>query len=217
MGVLTQAYPVPAFTTPQQKRRYLSKAKELLRQAGCRIEKGKLIHPLTQKPFMFQIMITRTEEEKLALELKRNLKTLGINVSVQIVDETQYWARTADFDFDMVIFLWSGSLSPSGGVLVNRWGTASMDRKGSLNYMGCSEPAIDAICGQINQARTWEQLATGTKALDRVLLWGHYVIPLFHDDKNRVAIWDKFGYPKFNPKMGLSTTAWWSKKSKPKS
>ena len=211
--VFTQPYKPPSFNTSQEKRQSLTQAKNLLKKAGCVLKRGKLIHPLTQKPFKFEMLITRTEEEKLGLALQRDLKQLGIEMTLKTVDEPQYWARTTSFDFDMVIFLWSGSFSPSGGVLLNRWGTPSASRKGSLNYMGCKDPVIDSLCGQVNKAQTWEELATATKALDRVLLWGHYVIPLFHDTKNRVAVWDKFRYPKFDPLVGISTTPLWSKEA----
>lgn len=214
--VMTQSYTLPTFTTPLERRKTLAQAQKLLKQAGCVMKNGKLIHPLTHKPFKFQIMITRVEEEKLALAFKRDLKPLGIDVSVQLVDEPQYWARTQKFDFDMVIFLWTGSFCPSSGVLLNRWGTQSATQEGSLNYMGCAESAIDALCGEVAKAQTWDDLKIATKSLDRVLLWGHYVIPLFYDKKNHIAIWDKFGYPEFNPLVGLTTTTWWFKEARQK-
>lgn len=209
--VFGPAFQPPVFKTPQEKRKAIAKAKKLLKAAGCTLKKGVLYHPATQKPFEFDIMITRTAEEQLALALQRDLKNLGIKLHIRKVDEAQYWARTTKFDFDMVIFQWAGSLSPSGGVLLNRWGTKSVNRKGSLNYMGVNNPAIDILCTHISRANSLDELKTAIHALDRLLIWSYFVIPLFHDNKNRMAIWDKFGYPVFNPLIGITTSTWWTK------
>lgn len=212
--VFTHAYVLPFFKTYGEERQAMRHARTLLKQAGCREDKGHLIHPTTGKPFVFKIMVMREEQEKLALALQRNLKrSLGIHMHVCPVDEAHYWRHANTLDFDMIIFHWSSSASPSGDVLLNRFGTKSCDRPGSLNYMGAKNPAIDLLCHHVSKATTLKTLQTALKALDRVLLHEHFVIPLFYGNKNYVAMWDKFGFPDFDPQVGLMTLNWWTKAS----
>lgn len=208
--VFTKAY-APTCTSKTPLRQGLRQAKALLKQAGWVMKKGKLLDPKTGKPLIFEILLTLPEEEKIALAFARNLKTLGVTLRISTVDSAEYWTRVARFDFDMIHFQWSGSKTPSGGVLAGRWGTQSFERSGSLNYMGANDPAIDILSEHVNQARTREELQTALRALDRVLLWGHYVIPLFHDHKTRVAHWDKFEYLTHDPEVGITYIQWWSK------
>ncbi|MFM6346612.1 MAG: hypothetical protein ACKPFK_15890, partial [Dolichospermum sp.] len=104
---------------------------------------------------------------------------LGISMSVRFLDDVQYWRRVGTFDFDMIQFTWGSSLSP-GNEQFNRWGTKSRNREGSLNYAGASHPAIDAMIDWMLSARSREEFVEATRALDRVLLSGFYVIPLFN-------------------------------------
>ncbi|NQV56015.1 MAG: ABC transporter substrate-binding protein, partial [Rhodospirillales bacterium] len=194
-------------------RKNLRQGRKLLQQAGWNIKDGKLVHAKTGKPFQFEILLISPAFERVVLPFKRNLKRLGIEVSVRTVDTAQYRKRTDDYDFDMVVASFGQSLSP-GNEQQSYWGSAAAKRSGSLNLMGISDPVVDELIEGIIQAPDRESLIARTRALDRVLLWGHYVVPHWHIRSFRIAYWDKFGRPKVTPKYGLGFNSWWVDQTK---
>jgi microcin C transport system substrate-binding protein len=134
-------------------------------------------------------------------------------VSVRLVDPVQYENRLRQWDFDITIATWPQSLSP-GNEQRGFWGTPAADAPGSRNLIGIKNGAIDALIDRMVFARSRMELVAATKALDRVLLWNHYVVPQWTTDKLRTARWDRFGRPETMPKYGIDafpTTWWWGR------
>jgi microcin C transport system substrate-binding protein len=127
---------------------------------------------------------------------------------VRTVDPAQYQNRMNEFDFDMTVEAFGQSLSP-GNEQRDYWGSEAAGTPGSRNTIGITNPAVDHLIDKIIQAPTREDLVTATRALDRVLLWGHYVIPHWHTRTFRVAYWDKFDRPNTTPPYGLPLFSWW--------
>ncbi|HAX91701.1 MAG TPA: hypothetical protein DCY07_05780, partial [Rhodospirillaceae bacterium] len=141
----------------------------------------------------------------------RNLERLGIQASFRNVDSSQYQNMMNDFDFDMTVHVFGQSLSP-GNEQRDFWGSAKADQKGSRNLIGVRDPVVDELIEKLIHAKDRAELVTLCRTLDRVLLWGHYVIPHWNFGAYRVAYWNKFGMPAVNPKYGFDLTSlWWSK------
>ena len=205
----TKIYAPPTTDGSGRLRGNLRTARNMLAQAGWHIKDLKLVND-KGTPFQFEIMLIRRSNEKLALHLARNLEKLGIEVQVRTVDTAQYQQRTNTFDFDAMIYLWDPSLSP-GNEQAFYWGTDAAGRDGTRNYPGIRVPAIDDLVGKISDAASRDDLIAAVRAMDRVLQWGHYVIPLFHLKTDRVALWDRFAQPKLTPVYGYRLETWWAK------
>jgi ABC-type oligopeptide transport system substrate-binding subunit len=190
-------------------RRGLRDAQNLLAEAGWRVRDGRLVDA-GGAPFRFEIMLVRREHERPALAYARALERIGIEASVRLVDSAQYQERLASWDYDMIVFLWEESLSP-GNEQAFYWGSAAADAEGSRNYPGIRDPAVDALIERIVAARTRSGLIDAVRALDRTLLWGHWVVPLWHLPVDRVAHWDRFGFPPKPPLYGFRIETWWAK------
>ena len=93
-------------------------------------------------------------------------------------------------------------LSP-GNEQRDYWGSQAADQPGSRNLIGIKNPAVDAMIDQVIFAKNRADLEAATHALDRVLLWNHYVVPQWTYVKVRTARWDRFGHPDPMPKYGL--------------
>jgi microcin C transport system substrate-binding protein len=124
------------------------------------------------------------------------------------VDQSQYINRLRAFDFDMIIASWGESASP-GNEQRNYWSSAAATAPGARNYAGIQDPVIDELIELLIQAPDRAGLVARTRALDRVLLHGHYVIPNWHLRFQRILYWDKFSRPAATAKFGTSTTLWW--------
>ena len=127
---------------------------------------------------------------------------------MRLVDENQYINRFRQFDFDMMVWVWGQSETP-GNEQYEYWSQAAADSAGSRNLAGVRDPVVDELIGLILRSDSREQLNQRTRALDRVLSWGHYVVPHWHIQNFRIAYWDKFGQPKINPKYDLGLDTWW--------
>ena len=127
---------------------------------------------------------------------------------MRTIDPAQYQNRLDNFDFDVIVGSWGQSLSP-GNEQRDFWGTEAATREGSRNLVGIADPAIDALIDAVIQAESREALVTATRALDRVLLWNHFVIPQWHSAVDRYAYWNKFQRPETDPKFGIDQFAWW--------
>ena len=139
----------------------------------------------------------------------RSLKRLGVEATIRIVDTSQYQRRVDTFDFDVIVGSWGQSLSP-GNEQRDFWGSAAASREGSRNQVGISDPAIDKLIDHVIFAANRAGLVAASRALDRVLLWRHYVIPNWHLRAYRVAYWNRFGRPKTRPKYALGyLDTWW--------
>jgi len=192
-------------------RQNLLKAKKMLEQEGWFIENDKLTKEGSE--FEFEFLIVSPSDEKIALAYQSNLKKLGITMNVRTVDSSQYQARLLNYDFDMIKRYWGVSLSP-GNEQQFYWGSDVGKKDGSRNYAGIDSPIIDALIEKLISATNREELTTAIHALDRVLLWGHYVVPLYHSNKDRIAYWDFFEYPNKIPLYGIVIESWWINKDK---
>ncbi len=206
--VFTKVYQPPKTDGSGNIRQNLRRAFKLLAAAGWTFKNRKLVNAKTGKPFTFQILLVQPTWERIALPFVRNLKRLGIDASVRTVDTAQYQKRVEEFDFDMVVGMFGQSMSP-GNEQRDLWSSAAADTPGSRNIIGIKDKVVDALINLIIAAPDWKSLIARTRALDRVLLWGYYVIPHWHIRSFRIASWNKFGRPKINPKYGLCTDCWW--------
>ena len=206
--VFTKAYQPPTSDGSGNIRPNLRQALRLLKQAGWEVKDGILVETASGQEMRFEILIQQPTWERITLPFKRNLKRLGVEARVRTVDPAQYQKRTDDFDFDMVVDVFGQSLSP-GNEQRDYWSTEAAGRDGSRNTVGIKDPVIDALAELIIQAPSRQDLVARARALDRVLLWGHYVIPHWHFQAFRVAYWDKFGLPARPPKYSLGFDGWW--------
>ena len=148
--------------------------------------------------------------ERVFLFYKPALERLGITVTIRTIDDAQYENRLRSRDFDIIIASWGQSLSP-GNEQREYWSSAAADQNGSRNYIGIKNPAVDALIERVIFAKSRAELVAATKALDRVLLWNHYVVPQWNYPFQRTARWDRFGRPENMPKFGAAAfpTVWW--------
>ncbi len=207
--VFNQANKLPVGGTQEEARANLQKAFELLREAGFERKGGKLVNSETGEPFAFEILLDNPTLQVVVLPYVENLRKLGIDATVRVVDTSQYQNRVNDFDYDMIWELWAQSLSP-GNEQFNYWGSQSADQPGSENYAGISDPGVDALIQKIVFADDRDTLVAATKALDRVLLANDYIIPLYYSRDYRIAYWNRITHGEF-PEYGLDFPAgWWS-------
>ncbi|MBW4933302.1 extracellular solute-binding protein [Marinobacter sp. F4206] len=206
--VFTENYQPPVTDGQQGLRKNLKTALELLRSAGYAIKDGKLINENTGEPLAFEILLFQKSFERVVLPFKNNLAKLGINVSVRLVDSNQYVQRVREFDFDMITQVLPQSDSP-GNEQREYWHSANVEAVGSRNYMGVSDPVVDDLVNKVIQAPDREELVQRVRALDRVLLQGHYVVPHWHLAKDRVAYWNHLQRPEMTPKNGIDLDNWW--------
>ena len=209
--VFTSIYTPPVSDGSGMPRSNLKIAKKILEEEGWYIEKGKLTKEGVE--FSFEFLIVSPSVEKIALAFQKTLKVLGISMSIRTVDSSQYQARMLNYDFDMIKSSWNVSLSP-GNEQQFYWGSEVGKKNGSKNYAGVNNPVVDYLIEKLVGAKNREELTTAAHALDRVLLWGHYVIPLYHSDIDRIAYWNFLEYPDKVPLYGIVIESWWANTKK---
>ncbi len=206
--VFTQEYKNPVNATPQDFRTHLREAARLLKEAGYSIVDGKL-QDSSGQPLTVQFLIADEAFSRVILPYVENLKRLGIDATVRLVDSTEMKRREDSFDFDIVVDVFGQSESP-GNEQREFWGSAAADQPGSRNTMGIKNLAVDALVDKIIFAPNRDALVTACRALDRVLLWNAYLVPQWHSPKDHIAYWDKFGMPATLPKLtGGFPDVWW--------
>lgn len=189
----------------------LKTASELLASAGFALSGGRMVHKTTGKPLAMEFLASSRTQERLVLAYAENLKRIGISLSLRQVDSAQYSARMKSFDFDMAQTLWQASLSP-GNEQYNRWSAAAAKAEGSFNYAGVHSPAADAMIGALLSAEKREDFVSAVRALDRVLLSGDYVVPLFHVPGQWIAWRTRIAFPQIPRLTGNDFDTWWSKR-----
>ena len=194
-------------------RKNLATARRLLADAGWSVEDGSLRRTSDGLPLAFEILLVNPGNERIVLNLTRNLERLGVEAKVRTVDTAQYQYRRNVYDFDMLIYRWGMSLSP-GNEQAFYWGMEAADQEGTRNYPGIKDPAVDELIAKMTEARERGDFVDVVRAMDRVLMWGHYMIPLYHLNDDRFAYWDKFGRPEFTPVYGAVLDAWWEQPGK---
>ncbi|SHK47652.1 microcin C transport system substrate-binding protein [Marinobacter antarcticus] len=207
--IFTEPFKAPSTDGKQGLRKNLRTAIDLLRSAGYEVRDGKMIHSETGKPLKFEILLFQKTFERVVLPFKNNLARLGIDVSVRLVDSNQYVQRVREFDFDMITQSIGQSDSP-GNEQREYWHSSTADINGSRNYAGVSDPVVGELVSLVIQAPDREELVQRTRALDRVLLSGHYVVPHWFLAKDRVAYWSYLKHPEKPPKNGTDLDNWWA-------
>jgi peptide/nickel transport system substrate-binding protein len=186
----------------------LRRAFNLFAQAGYALNGTQLVHRTSGKPLTFEILTTTREQERLALVYVRSLKRAGIDAQVRTIDATQFERRRINFDFDMMEYRWEQSLSP-GNEQLFYWGSAAADQPGSRNYMGVKSKAVDAMIAAMLKATERDDFVAATRALDRVLLSGFYVVPLYFPPQQWVARWTRIEHPLKTSLFGYLPETWW--------
>lgn len=190
--VFTSAYENPVNLKTSDMRQNLRHAKKRLAEAGWQVENGKLMRD--GQVFKIEFLLVQAAFERIVAPYIQNLRKLGIEASIRLIDVTQYQNRLLDYDFDIIVSSFGQSLSP-GNEQRNYWGSASATRQGGRNYIGIQNPAIDALIEEIIFAENRQAQITATRALDRVLLWNYYVVPHWHIATHRLAYWRPLAYP----------------------
>lgn len=187
----------------------IREATRLLREAGWRVVDQKLVDA-SGRQMAFEVLLFQNQSqfERVIAPFIANLRRLGIDARIRSVDVAQYQNRTDEFDFDMIVGGWGQSESP-GNEQREYWTSARADQKGSRNSVGIKDPVVDELVELLIAAPDRESLVQRTRALDRVLQWGHWVIPNWYTAVDRVAAWDRFGMPPTTSKGGFDSTTWW--------
>jgi microcin C transport system substrate-binding protein len=207
-AVFTTEYDPPKYDGSGNIRDGLRKALKLLMEAGWTVKDEKLVNAKTDQPFEFEILINDPAYERIVLPFTQNLARMGITARVRTVDTAQYERRMDTFDYDMTVVLFPQSLSP-GNEQRDFFGSRAADAHGSQNVLGIKSPVIDRLIEELISSPDRASLVAHTRALDRVLQYGYYVIPQFHLGAFWVAYWDKFRRPEISPKYALDLGTWW--------
>ncbi len=206
--VFTEAYNPPSTNDKGGLRGNLRTASKLLNEAGWVIKDKRRVNAETGEPLTFEVLLISPLFERIVLPFAQNLERLGIKITVRTVDSAQYVRRLDTYDFDVVVGSFGQSLSP-GNEQRAFWGSAAADQEGGRNLMGIKDPVVDALIEEVIAAPDRAALVTAVRALDRVLQWGHWVIPHWHATYDRIAYWDMFGRPDVVPDSGNVFMTWW--------
>ena len=192
----------------------LKRALDLFAAAGYELRGTALVERKSGRPLTFEILVTARDEERLALLFSQSLKRAGIAARVRLVDAVQYEGRRLSYDFDMIQNRWDQSLSP-GNEQAFYWGSAAADQPGTRNYMGVKSPAVDAMIAALLKAEDRGDFVAAVRALDRVLISGFYVIPLFYLPAQWVARWTTVARPATTSLYGYLPETWWREPKAP--
>ena len=207
-AILSGKFRLPASDGSGFDRQMLRGALELFKQAGYSFRDKKLIDQ-QGKPFEFELLIKNSKtQERLALAWQQNIEKLGINMTIRVVDSSQFERRKIGFDFDVTHMAYYASFSP-GAEQNGRWSSTARANEGSFNLAGAQDPAIDAMIEALIQARTAENFHTAVRAFDRLLMNGNYMMPLYHLDKQWIAVRKNIKRPPKSPLYGVQYITWW--------
>lgn len=207
--IFTAAFSPPATDGSGEIRGNLRKAQRLLAAAGWRVADNKLTQTATGAVMTIEFLLVSPVYERIMGPLQKNLERLGIESRLRTVDSSQYQNRLQEFDYDVIVANWRQTLSP-GNEQRNFWSSETAEFNGSRNYAGIADEVVDELVERVIAAESRQVQVALTRALDRVLLWGHYVIPGWYSRDYRLVYWDKFGKPAEPPKNGLGfPRTWW--------
>ncbi|WP_105438502.1 extracellular solute-binding protein [Neorhizobium sp. T25_13] len=210
-AVLDGSYHLPKTDASGADRKVLRDAVDLLRKGGYAIKNGRMTDA-SGRPLTFEVMTQTQDQEKLAIAYQRTLKMIGVDMSIRTVDDAQYQARSGNFDYDMIVKSYPASLSP-GIEQAGRWGSDSRNRDGSFNFAGTADPDLDKLIETMLTVRSKEDFEAAVRAYDRMLISGHYLVPLYHIPDQWVARRKHIGYPEKLPLYGYQLNTWWDKRA----
>lgn len=207
--VFTTPYRAPVSDTPQALRANLREAARLLAEAGWKVEGGVLRHAKTGEPMTVEFLDADQQFGRIVLPYKQNLEKLGIGIEIRVVEAARYIDRLKGYDFDMIVAAYPQSQAP-GVEQRDMWGSQAAEREASRNYAGVRDPAVDHLVDALIFAATREDMVAAARALDRVILWNHYLVPQWYNPTNWYVFWDKFARPVPYPSQDPSPlTTWW--------
>jgi microcin C transport system substrate-binding protein len=207
--VFTAPYASPVGGDNDRMRANFREALKLLKEAGWVLKGTTLVNEKSGQPFTIEFLSQSSVDERFVLPFQANLERIGIKLDMRVVDSSAYQERLRKFDYDMIGIVWAQTLSP-GNEQRNYWGTSSLKLNGSRNYAGISDPAIDALIDKVIFAPDRKALIVATRALDRVLMANHFVIPQWFSKFDRYVYWDRFGRPAKLPEFAFGfPDVWW--------
>lgn len=206
--IMTGTFAFPVSDGSGQDRTNLRAGFDLLKRAGYVLKGQTLVKAATGAPLRFEILATSPAQERLLGGFVNTLSRLGIAARIRVVDSAQYQQRLNSYDYDMIQATWPSSLSP-GNEQVFRWDSHMARQEGTYNWAGVANPAVDAMIQAMLAARDEASFVSATRALDRALLSGDYVIPLFYLPQQWVAYWSGLAYPETSPLFGYNIDLWW--------
>lgn len=207
--VFTEEFKPPVTDGSGKNRLNLRAAKKLLAEAGWTTVDGKLVHGVTGETLSIEFLYFEPSFERVIAPLARNLERLGVEAQLRLVDQTQYIRRIQEHDFDITTRRFVQQLSP-GAELRSYFNSAEADQIGSQNASGIKDPAVDALIEQVLAADDRPTMEAAARALDRVLLWGHYMIPQWFKGEHHLVYWNKFGRPAIKPSFSIGEAdTWW--------
>ena len=210
-----EGYALPVSDGSEANRKGIREATRLLEEAGWTVQNGVLTNA-AGTPFAFDILLVQGADDMLSIAniFIEALRRLGIAVTVTSVDSAQYKERTNAYDFDMTHYIRSLSLSP-GNEQTLYWGSAGVTEPGTRNWMGMNSPAAEAMIKALLTATDPEEFTAATRALDRVLTSGRYVVPIWYSDVSRIAHAKQLHYPDrlpiYGDWLGFQPDVWWYK------
>ncbi|MDD9992033.1 MAG: extracellular solute-binding protein [Rhodospirillales bacterium] len=212
--VFTKAFVPPATDGSGNNRRNLRAARALLEEAGWVTKERKLVNAETGEPMTVEFLYFEPTFERIYAAFARSLERLGVGVKLRLVDGAQYEERLKTHDFEITTIRFVFSLSP-GAELNSFFASSTVDQVGSFNIAGIKDPVVDALMAEVAAATDRPSLIAAARALDRVLLWGHYMIPQWYKGAHHLVYWNKFDRPALKPRYarGIIDT-WWVDREK---
>jgi peptide/nickel transport system substrate-binding protein len=207
-SIMNGNYRLPVSDGTGENRKGREQAIRLLAQAGFTLKNGQMVNAATGQPLSFEMLAATRAQERLFLTYANALNAVGITARIRQVDSAQYQSRKETFDFDMIQYYWPASLSP-GNEEAFRWGSQAADEDGSFNYAGIKSAAADAMIEALLEAKDEADFVSAVRALDRVLLSGDYMVPLFYAPGQWVAYWRDVHRPAQTPLLGYALDCWW--------
>lgn len=209
--VFTTPYVNPVNGDPNKVRDNLRKAVELFKAAGWELKGNRMVNTKTGQPMSFEILLSSQSQERSVNPFIASLKKIGVDARIRTVDSSQYINRIRSFDYDMIWVVWAQTMNP-GNEQTEYWGSDSVNRQGSRNYAGIADPAVDALIKKIVFAPNRDDQVAAVKAMDRVLLANHYVVPLFYSGEEKMAYWNRIAHPQRFPEYSVGfPDIWFSK------
>ncbi len=207
--VLTKSFSLPEHKDEQEIRNSKNKALALLNEAGWEIKNQKLVNKKTEQPFVFEALIADQALERIFLHFQGYLKLIGIEMKIRLVDVSTYQQRMDQYDFDMTMGLNPQSPTP-GNEQRDMWSSQAANTPGTRNIAGIRDKVVDELIEKLIESEDYKTLILRTRALDRVLLWGYYMIPAWYSGSLPIVYWDRFGRPEMSPPYEpFSLETWW--------
>jgi microcin C transport system substrate-binding protein len=211
LEIFTTAPAVPKTDGSGYARANLIRAQQLLNEAGWVMKSGKRVNAKTGEPLTIEFLMMQRTFERVIGIMRRNLAKLGIDSTFRYVDESQYQRRVDKRNFDIISIWWNQGVFFPGTEQYSFWHSSQADTEGSQNLGGVKNPGVDDLVQRIVRAKNIEELRPAARALDRVLLAEHYVIPHWYLSAWRIIYWNKFGRPKITPAYNIGIDSWWAK------